>query len=255
MVVSSLGLSARAQTPIINGNNFVSGGSNVALDGTQVGLTSNLPGGNWTWGAGWNWQAPEVLATWNGGSPMNCVFLGEEKTVLGIPLTTGTYTPPTQLQVSALISPYADGSHTTGGGLGFWSVLPARDDSLTSQTNFTGLQLDSNGDVQLYQNGIASGSPITTGLAAAAGAFYPLSFNINTATGSISNIMYDGAPVSGITSSAFTAAATANFGVCSWGSGRCNFNDIEVAAATPEPASLALLALGGLLVLPRRRRV
>ncbi len=257
--IAGLAMSQSAQATTIVATNFVSGGSNVTLDGTQVGLATNLPGGNWVWGAGWNWGSPLVNATWMGGRPKNSADLGEEKSALGISLASaGSYTKPTAFTVSADIEFIGGTNAAELSGLGFWSAMPPRLDSAGSFQNFTGLAVSLGGNVQLYVNGSPVGSPAATS-ALAVNTFYTLNYDVNTSTGAISNVVFNGAPVSGITSAAFTDAATAFAGALSGpnvpgGSTRTAFTNFSInSVVVPEPVSLGLLALCGLLIIGHRR--
>jgi hypothetical protein len=236
-VFSGAGARARAKnitiTPVsvapiqILTTGFVTNGTHQNVDGTTIGLTANLPGGNWIWGAGWNWGAPYVPATYE-SAPYNCLKLAEEKTALGHSLaSSGSYTKPAHIRISADIG--LDTTRANGGGLGFWSAMPARSDSASSLTGFTGLNLKSNGTLQLYVNGSAVGSPVSVG-ALTNGTFYNLSYNVDTATGAISSVVFNGAAVSGISSTGFTNAATAYAGVFSAAGARAQANNITISS-------------------------
>jgi hypothetical protein len=252
---------APARADMIFATTVVSIGSRQPLDGSQAALTTDLPNANWVWGAGWNWGAPFVSATWDPpGVAVNIASLGEEKTAVGLSLASaGPYTKPTQFTVSADLAV----TGASGGGLGFWSAMPARDDSLVSTQNFTGLTQVSDpgnpddGSLRLYENGTAVGAPVATGVTTGGSTFNTLQYDVDTATGTITNVLLNGNPVNiGAASAAFTDSATAFVGMMSGAGARTTFNSFSVNSITgaPEPASLSLLALGGLLVLPRRRR-
>ena len=200
------------------------GGGRQPLDGTQIGLGANLNGGKWVWGAGWHWGIPYVPAKWE-SSNLNRADLSEEKTALGISLaSTASYSKPTRLRITADLVV----SHN-GGGLGFWSVMPERDDHATSLTHFTGLNLKPNGDLQVIEDGIEVGSPVhTDGIAN--DKFNNLAYDVDTTTGAISNVVFNTKPVPGLASAAFKDSATAFGGVLSAGGGRASFNNFKVSS-------------------------
>lgn len=203
---------------------FTTTANRQTLNGTQTGVTTDLPAGNWVWGAGWNWGSPYVPATWDGGA-LNCANLAEEKTALGLSLaSSGSYTKPAHLHVSADLQ--VDTTRANGGGLGFWSAMPARTDGVDSLTGFTGLNLLANGNLQLYANGAAVGSPVATG-ALTSGVFYTLSYNVDTGTGAISSVVFNGVPQT-FSSSAFTNAATAFGGLLTRSGARASMKNFTV---------------------------
>lgn len=241
---------SHAATVTVFSTDFVSGGSNQTLDGTNTGLTTNQPGSSWIWGAGWNWTGPQVYATWMGGTNQNIATLGEEKTALGLALSsTGAYTKPTSIHIAGDLNVTTNTQRLTGGGLGFWSAMADRNDTLTSVTHFTGLLVNGGGDVVLYEDGVVKTTVSTSALAV--NTYYNLSYDIDTTTGGISNVSFNGSTLSGFSSTAFTDAATAYVGVMSNNSGRTEFDNF-VVSSVPEPALLTLLGLGGLALLRRR---
>jgi len=246
---------------IISGT-FISTGSRQPLDGTQAGLVVDAPGGNWMWGAGWDWGAPFISATWDPpGVPANIATLSEEKTALGISIaSSGTYVKPSQFSISADISPQVTGN-PGGGGLGFWSASTSlvQNDSANSITGFTGLLLQGNGGVSdgtlsLVENGTIVGSAVDLGEALTDNTFYSLTYDVNTVDGSISDINFDGTPITGITSSAFTDTATTYAGLMSASSGRLSASDFNVSGiAVPEPRTYAMLFCGFAMSIGLRR--
>jgi len=251
-------LAAASQAAIID-TNFQSTGSRQFLPGTTTGLTANEPGGNWIVGAGWNWGNPFVPATWDPpGIPTNLGNLVEEKTVLGLSIaSSGGYTKPAQLRLSTDIEFPGSRNHT--GGVGFFSVMPPRADNQNQFLHFTGLVLNEpNGTVQVMADGALVGSPVSVGTISE-GVFHNVSYEIDTLSGGLSNVLFNGTPVLGLSSTAFTDAATMYAAVVVGGASRAYFNhfavsEVSTAAAVPEPASLALLVPGGLLLAWRWRR-
>ena len=211
-------LALAADTVIIQ-TSFVSTGSRAYVNGTQSGLSVNLPGGNWIWGAGWNWSAPCITATWDGLK--DCLTLGEEKSIAALSLASaGSYVKPTALTVEATIA-----SSQKRGGVGFWPTVPARSDANTWSTGFSGIKwtLDSTPNVTLllYANGVAQGSGVV--LPANASGVGTLRYTVDTVDGSIDSAYWNDAAISGFPSTtAFTDAATAYVGPCSTDGGGGN---------------------------------
>ena len=171
----------------------------------------------------------------------------------------GSYTKPTTLQISADISPgdtITDGTGLRGIGLGFFSQLNGNQ---WSNNSFTGLLLDPSGNLNLVQCTNTSGFYATyLGAAVAYGgtfspnSFYLLSYDVNTATGQISNIALQGstANYSAFESpTLFTDPATSYAGLftssAGYGSPVPGFDNFQVSTGTvPEPSALALLGSG-----------
>jgi hypothetical protein len=247
--------SLRAQN--IVSTNFVSGGSNILLDGSNAGLATNQPGGNWVWGAGWNWSAPLVFATWNGGTYQNAAYLGEEDTALGLSLaSSGGYSKPSQFTISSDLI-LSGALSNVRVGLGFWSAMPARvdDAGASSFDNFTGLVLEeSTGNIQIYSGGAYQGSPVNVLGSFVEDTAYHLSYTVDTTTGAISNVLFEGNAVSGFSSTDFTNSATAFAGAMTGTQSRGYFDTFVVeTASVPEPSTY-VLALAGLGLLVWRRR-
>ena len=93
-------------------------------------------------------------------------------------------------------------------------------------TGFTGLNVRVNGDIQLYVNGAAVGS-LATSAPLTSGTFYNLSYNVDTATGAISNVVFNGSAKT-FTSTGFTNAATAFAGPMTRTGGRLLLRNFTV---------------------------
>jgi len=257
LVTLAAGLTAASAQTIISAGNFTSTGDSQPLNGTTTGITTNLPGGSWVWGGGYSWAAPRVNATWLSG-PQNAADLGEEITAVGTSIaSSGGYTKPTSLTISADINFYDAGHANSIVGLGFWSTMPGRVDYSTNGfQNFTGLALGANGTLSIYSgdsfsSAVSLGGPLSINNTS----FYNLSYNVDTTTGTVSGIVFNGSSVSGLSSTSFSNAATQFAGLSTYSASRGSFDNLVVSTAVPEPGTLALLAAAGIgLVLFRKRR-
>lgn len=171
--------------------------------------TVNLPGGNWQLAArggqseavvqGTNF-VPATTAFASAGKWYNRVSSGHTLA------SSGTYTKPTQMTIAGDL---AFGASTNQYLLlGFYSAITPGNTNLL--LNFTGLRLNVNGSLALVQNGV-----VGTTINWAGGAFNPLTFknlkyDVNTATGAISNVVLAGSAATyNFSSTAFTNSATA----------------------------------------------
>jgi hypothetical protein len=245
------GVAVAPAAPIID-TNVVSTDSRQSITGTQLEITTNLPNSSWQWGAGWSWGSPFIPATWDPpGIPANIISLSEENTAVGLSIaSTGGYTKPTQMTLSADLVML--GNMNNNIGLGFWGTFPATNAG-TSSTSFTGIMLNEvNGTLQVFENGSAAGSAVSIG-SVVENTFYSLSYDVNTTTGALSNVRFEGVAKAGLSSAAFTNAATAVAGVMDQNGSRGGFKSFSVDAV-PEPASLGLLCLAAGGLFTRRQR-
>jgi hypothetical protein len=202
-----------------------------------------------------------------------------------IALSGGTYTPPADITVSLDLSPGNVGTGSSGNsdtlndrgvGLGFYSS--AVSSAVYAENGYTGLVLDSNGDLSFYSNltsGNLSGTGVTGSSAVAytggtfnSADFYTLTYTVDTSTGDISDISLSGSTAdysSLITASngLFTTTNTADvalYGSSATVGGSGSYDNLQVTAATtPEPSTYALLLAGvgalGVCLRLRRRSV
>ena len=211
----------------------------VALADTQLALATNLPGGNWVCGGGWEWARPQTAG--------DSLYTAEEMACFALPLASnGTYVKPERITVSARIS------HSQGrGGIGFWSsVVPQSgyypveggEEGETeirrynARENFTGLIFNPySKTLQTYYDGSLRGPAVpveTTGDKD----YHQLTYTIDTTTGELVWVMLNNKPVLGLVSTAFTDANTAYVGLISYDGGRTRCQDFEVSEGKDMPS-------------------
>lgn len=232
----------------------------VAID-TVAPNIANLPGAA-TWfqtgmvGSGYSWAFNQITDGANEQGLANGT---------GISIASaGSYVKPTSLHIQADlksgITTGTDKNYGRGVALGFYNATHVSGATSFPMTGFTGLVLGRTGDLYSMENGSYLGSSVAFGGTFNASAFYTLSYDVNTTTGSISNISLSGstADYSVLTSLAFTDAATANLGffTSSEDGGAYGYVDNVALSSVPEPSTVTVLATGlfGLLCYAWRKR-
>ena len=230
------------------------GASNLwgALEDTQMGLSVNLPGGTWVSGGGWDWSNPSFDG--------DHFALGEEHACAALPITSvGDYDKPTRLTISGYISHFQG-----GGGLGFWSEVPLRSKEYVvsevydevggtnivtkekryynSRSGYTGLIFEPfNRRLYVFANGAMQGDPATVAVEVGEEKlYYPLTYTVNTADGSIEWVKFNGHLVFGLSSDAFTPANTAYAGAMSNDGGRTSCRDFMLTEGRDMPVDPVL---------------
>jgi len=245
VLLAAFAFNISAETVIIQEDFTNSIGGAINIPGLAPDVT-NLPGGTWTEGAGWNWGGPQKLGY---GTYLNACDMGENGEVLGISLASnGSYTKPTQFSISADVEIHGSKTDAMGGvALGFYSVIPTLDtgdgDDNVVLPHFTGLKLTEDGALTLYEDGVAKNAIAGPGITR--GTFYTLSYDVNTTNGTISNVSLQGSTSTyNFTSTAFADAATifAAYAVRGDRGAMDNFVVSEVSAATTAPSAPTELA-------------
>ena len=259
LAVVSVGLvcwAASAQAAVIVSDDFTG-------DGSMSGRTpdgTNLPGNNWATNASY-WGVPST----SGGEIAN-TDLGS---VSQIDISSvGGYTKPTTLTVSTTMRTESNLRHGVGA---MFSYLDPTPNNNSAWGQFLGLNLNDNGNVEYYSTTFTgdfytrSPSSVQNWNAGADGAFdtnalYTLTYTVDIGTGKITAVSLTGSTqdFSAILNDAaapFTDANTKYVGISADYSSTTETADIGSILITPEPATLALLGLGGLgLILRRKRR-
>jgi hypothetical protein len=259
--LAAFGSQANAQTTIIS-DNFTSGsqyGSAVAIapaTGPQPDGT-NLPGGSYQLES--QGTDNSRIFTWDGdpGATQNIIgtvanyWYSHNLDAGAISLTsTNSYVEPNTFNFAVTINPSVGGS-TGGSALGFFTAVSAS--NYGAGGAFLGLTLDSSGNLGYFST---SGSGLID--AAGTGIFdsngfttlsYQLAFNTTTDVATFSNIVLNGASVSGSYNTGALDPNSINYAGFQAGGGE----NIAISkfvltgvTAIPEPSTYALLATGAL---------
>jgi len=229
-------------------------------DGALVGRTPdtvNLPGGTWQRQGNPGWTTDR-----SGGQAR----LGADAGVGVSIASAGSYTKPTVMRLEGDIdytTATDDAFPLRNIGLGFFPS-PLSGGVVLAGHNFTGINLDKAGNVNLLQvsNDGNPAYPTAITLGNFGGAFttglHHMSYDVDTTTGNISNLIIDSTPISTPTVSIFTDAATAFVGMygSSASGATLNLFDNVTLSTVPEPSAMVLagIAVLGLGLLNRTRR-
>ncbi len=182
----------------------------------------NLPGGVWTKTAGYSTFNPQIApASW-GSTPTKTLIMGtggtgtwgQTKVGAAVPLTGYR---PTSISAEAKML-WANVGTYGSVALGFYGTsLPAANtDGVGYLDGFTGISASRDGTLTLYENGVA-GTSVSTGVTMSWN-LRSLSYEMDTRTGVITNILWAGSPVGGLNSTAFTRPATVHAAVVAFDS-------------------------------------
>ncbi len=150
------------------------------------------------------------------------------------------------------------GTTFRGVALGFYSTVPANGNN-EPNIGFTGLQIKPNGNLTLIENGTTAAGGYTFVGTFSTSTFYNLNYEINTSTGGLANVIYNGTDVtSSFSTTAFSATGATNlagfFGSTANNTAFTGRVDNFTVSAIPEPSGFALSIFGLGLVAFRRRR-
>jgi hypothetical protein len=242
-LVAAGALRAWATDPlvVIDANFAISTGSSQPVRGTQLGLNVNLPGASWIAIGGWDWSNPSIPDIWSGSK--NMVDLGEEKAGIAVAITNlNSYVKPVRLTASGSVSGLG------GSGVGFWAhpqpQMVVREFPYSSEPSFTGITvLWSEKALQVFANGVAVGPKVTVALLRGTSGIYPLQFTVDTTSGALEEVLWDGSVVLGLSSSAFTDTATSFFGTMSKAGCRTQAASLKLTEAV-QVSQAPILSLG-----------
>ena len=243
-------------------------GGNLMDSGRETPTFSTLPGAKWE---RMNMSGDTIYTTSGFGDPADSAW-GAAQSSGGISLGASV---PSLLEIKASIGMSQLGSGTIGSaqngrglGLGFFSVAGGGG---FSQCRFTGLVLDSAGRLNLshdpneggfFDSGSLLGTAVAYGGTFVAANYYDLSYQINTATGAISNISLEGSSADYSSLAAgvnkFTAANVKYAGIYtsseSGMNGYTSFDNFTVTSV-PEPSTVVCLVTGlACLYVVRKKR-
>ena len=160
--------------------------------------TTNLPGRTFTTFGIFG----EMLIDTGTGTPTPAIVTTPNSRMYIDISSNGGYVKPSLLTISADIQVgTADDSFPRGVGLGFFSSAPSGEAS----TNFTGLRIKSDGTLNLVLNGTPQAASVGPFPGWSTSLFYNLSYTINTSTGSIISVNFNGND----DTAAFSGATTA----------------------------------------------
>ena len=244
-----------------------SGGGNLMDGGRETPTYSTLPGAAWV---RMNMSGDTIFTTNSFGDPADSAW-GAGQSSGGISLGASA---PSLLEIKASIGMSQLGSGTIGSaqngrglGLGFFSVAGGGG---YSQNQFTGLVLDSAGRLNFTHDPVAGshfpssllGTAVAYGGTFVAANYYDLSYQINTATGAISDISLEGSSADYRSLAAgvnkFTAANVKYAGIYTSSeggmSGYTSFDNFTVTSV-PEPSTVVCLVTGlACLYVVRKKR-
>jgi hypothetical protein len=252
--VVSLGVLALALTAVPAGATVIisdgfSGADGAALNGRTPDGT-NLPGVNWQITGGY-FGSPSISS-----NTLDVPSIGGGALNIS---SVGSYTKPTVMTIAAdlEVGNLNGGDNPEGMGLGFWSALHPGGGSLT---DFYGLMLRNNGSLSLTKETTVYQTVAWAGSAFSTNTFYTLSYSVDTNTGRVTSVSLAGstADYSAIindTTVLFTDTNTKYAGIRADAGSAGRHGYADNFNLTPEPATMALLGLGGLgLILSRKRK-
>ncbi|OPZ27709.1 MAG: hypothetical protein BWZ02_01543 [Lentisphaerae bacterium ADurb.BinA184] len=214
--------------------------------------TANLPGGTWVGNLGWSY-----------GIYNNVAWGNADITITKSIASAGGYVKPSLIAISADVNLGWTDPVTQGAGLGGSGYGSGRGVGVGFFAGglFTGVTVGADGSLNILDSSYWYSPTWIANLPWAGGgsfdpsAWHSLAYTIDTSSGAITSLTFDGTPYS-VTTTAFLDADTdqAGFYMNSWSGNNYGYVDnFQVMEEVPEPSTLACVAMAGLLALRRRR--
>lgn len=209
-VVSCVLVSAYADTVIVHDTFSYTGEETAVAD--RAPDVVNLPGSNWVSVVQWDWSYPFINGDERSWAwPQNAADMGEEKCSINISLAeynTGI------LRISADVAMPSERLGSEGIALGFKGVVPYIGWTNVNyeteiKSGFNGIAVNGDGVIFLIENGETKNT-YDSGRGLTGYTFYPMSYDVDTASGDVFNIKFNNEYMGDFATTAFTEVNTSN---------------------------------------------